>query len=208
MKKAAKMTNNKAIILLSGGLDSVVSLSEATKKYNIEYALTFDYGQKALKQELKASEDISIYYNIKYNIIKLDWLKKLLYSNKDWVPNRNGVFINIAAAFAEKNEIDNVIIGINQEEGIDFKDNTKEFLEAINQELKHSTQNEVKIIAPLINKNKKEIVKIGIENNIPFEKIYSCYSGNNKHCGECMSCKFLKNALSENNRQDLINKLF
>ena len=75
------MTNNKAIILLSGGLDSVVSLSEATKKYNIEYALTFDYGQKALKQELKASEDISIYYNIKYNIIKLDWLKKLLYSN-------------------------------------------------------------------------------------------------------------------------------
>ncbi len=69
MKKAAKMTNNKAIILLSGGLDSVVSLSEATKKYNIEYALTFDYGQKALKQELKASEDISIYYNIKYNII-------------------------------------------------------------------------------------------------------------------------------------------
>lgn len=202
------MTNNKAIILLSGGLDSVVSLSEAIKNYDIEFALTFDYGQKALKQELKSSEEIAHIYNIKYKIIKVEWLEELLYSDKDWVPNRNGVFINIAAAFAEKHGIDNVIIGINREEGVDFKDNTKEFLEAINLELKHSTQNEVKVIAPLINKNKKETVKIGIENEIPFEKIYSCYSGNDKHCGECMSCNFLKNALKENNRQDLINKLF
>ena len=202
------MTNNKAIILLSGGLDSVVSLSEAIKTYEIEFALTFDYGQKALKQELKSSEEIAHIYNIKYKIIKVEWLEELLYSDKNWVPNRNGVFINIAAAFAEKNGIDNVIIGINREEGIDFKDNTKEFLDAINLELKHSTQNEVKVIAPLINKDKKETVKIGLENKIPFEKIYSCYSGNDRHCGECMSCKFLKNALSENNRQDLINKLF
>ena len=202
------MTNNKAIILLSGGLDSVVSLSEAIKTYEIEFALTFDYGQKALKQELKSSEEIAHIYNIKYKIIKVEWLEELLYADKDWVPNRNGVFINIAAAFAEKNGIDNVIIGINREEGIDFKDNTKEFLDAINLELKHSTQNEVKVIAPLINKDKKETVKIGLENKIPFEKVYSCYSGNDRHCGECMSCKFLKNALSENNRQDLINKLF
>ena len=202
------MTNNKAIILLSGGLDSVVSLSEAIKTYEIEFALTFDYGQKALKQELKSSKEIAHIYNIKYKIIKVEWLEELLYADKDWVPNRNGVFINIAAAFAEKNGIDNVIIGINREEGIDFKDNTKEFLDAINLELKHSTQNEVKVIAPLINKDKKETVKIGLENKIPFEKIYSCYSGNDRHCGECMSCKFLKNALSENNRQDLINKLF
>ena len=202
------MTNNKAIILLSGGLDSVVSLSEAIKTYEIEFALSFDYGQKALKQELKSSKEIAHIYNIKYKIIKVEWLEELLYADKDWVPNRNGVFINIAAAFAEKNGIDNVIIGINREEGIDFKDNTKEFLDAINLELKHSTQNEVKVIAPLINKDKKETVKIGLENKIPFEKIYSCYSGNDRHCGECMSCKFLKNALSENNRQDLINKLF
>ena len=88
------------------------------------------------------------------------------------------------------------------------KDNTKEFLDAVNLELKHSTQNEVRVIAPLINFSKKEIVKTGLDNDIPFRAIYSCYSGGNKHCGECMSCKFLKNALEENNRHDLINILF
>ncbi len=199
---------NKALILLSGGLDSVVSLSEAIKNYKIEFAITFDYGQKALPQELKSSEEIAKYYNINHKIIKAQWLKELLYPDKDWVPNRNGVFINIAAAIAERYGIDNVIIGINKEEGTDFKDNTKEFLDAINEELKHSTENEVKVIAPLINSNKKDIVKLGIKNDIPFEKIYSCYSGQDRHCGECMSCKFLKNALLENKREDLINKLF
>lgn len=200
--------NNRAIILLSGGLDSVVSLSSAIKTYNIEIALTFDYGQKALNQELKASKEISEYYNIKHEIFNVRWLKDLLSENTDWVPNRNGLFINIAASVAEKYKIDNIIIGINKQEGVDFKDNTKEFLDAVNLELKHSTQNEVRVIAPLIDSSKKEIVKIGLDNNIPFSKIYSCYSGNDKHCGECMSCKFLKNALKENNRQDLINILF
>ena len=97
--KGKKMTNNRAIILLSGGLDSLVALSEAVKKYSIEYAIFFNYGQKAYKRELKASEEFAQSYGIKTINIKLDWFENLIKDSKsDWVPNRNGVFINIAAA--------------------------------------------------------------------------------------------------------------
>lgn len=115
--------NNRAIILLSGGLDSVVSIAQA-KSNGLDFvlALTFDYGQKSFKKELKASKEIAGFYNIKHEVIKLDWLKDItstsLVAQCDvpdisvdaldnrqvtnesmknvWVPNRNGLFINIA----------------------------------------------------------------------------------------------------------------
>ena len=68
---------SKSIILLSGGLDSVVALGAFKEKYGIELALTFDYGQKTAKSEIEASKKISEYYNIKHEIILLDWLKKI-----------------------------------------------------------------------------------------------------------------------------------
>ena len=120
--------NNRAIILLSGGLDSVVSIAQA-KSNGLDFvlALTFDYGQKSFKKELKASKEIAGFYNIKHEVIKLDWLKDItstsLVAQCDvpdisvdaldntqvtndsmknvWVPNRNGLFINIAASYAD-----------------------------------------------------------------------------------------------------------
>src|SRR5574344_2883094 len=109
MKKMGKMKKmpNKSIILLSGGLDSVVSLGIAKEEYNIELALTFDYGQKSLHQELSAASKIAEFYEIEHKIIKLDWLKSItqtaLVSDKEiptdnlgeesakavWIPNRN-----------------------------------------------------------------------------------------------------------------------
>ncbi|MBR6163088.1 7-cyano-7-deazaguanine synthase [bacterium] len=201
--------NNRAVILLSGGLDSLVALSETINFYNIRFALFFNYGQDSEQQELLAAREIAEHYNIKLVLVKLEWFKNLLDVGKtDWVPNRNGIFINIAAGFAERLDIANVIIGINKEEGAEFKDNTKEFLDAVNNQLKHSTQNEVKVVAPLINYNKEQIVKSGINNGAPLEKIYSCYLGKEKHCGDCKSCRHLKAALEKNGQTDLINQLF
>ena len=124
----------KGIILLSGGLDSLVSLGVGIEKYGISLALTFDYGQKAVEQEISTSKNICDYYKIEHKVIKLDWLKEVthtaLVSNEDlpegidnpeqsaksvWVPNRNGLFLNIAGSFADGNDYDYIIIGANKE---------------------------------------------------------------------------------------------
>lgn len=219
----------KSIILMSGGLDSLVSLGLAKEKYNVVLALTFDYGQKSVNQEISASKLIADYYKIGHKIITLDWLKEIthtaLVSDKTvptgkeldnpqqsaksvWVPNRNGLFLNIAAAFADGEDYDYILIGANKEEGQTFPDNTQEFIDSLNQEFKFSTRKQPKVIAPLINCEKNDIVKLAIENNIPLEYVRSCYQNNEKNCGFCESCTRLKNALKANNDNYYINKIF
>ena len=224
------MKNKTALILLSGGLDSLVSIEKSDRK--IIAGILFDYGQKAFKQEKIASEKIADFYGFELKIINLDWLKNIIdngltasdkvykisdFNNEEelinsmksvWVPNRNALFINIAAAYCEAKNIDSLIIGANKEEGRVFKDNSKPFIEKINELLKYSVNTDIEVIAPLIDLNKNEIIKEGIRLKSPLELLYSCYLGGNKHCGKCESCLHLKNALIMNNREDLIKKLF
>lgn len=219
----------KSIILMSGGLDSVVSLGLTRNKYNVELALTFDYGQKAANTEIEASKKICEFYNVSHKVIKLDFLKEITHtslvadcevpigeglldevksSQNVWVPNRNGLFLNIAASFADGENYDYIIIGANLEEGQTFADNTKEFIERVNQEFEYSTGKHPKVLAPLINSSKNDIVKQAIENSVPLEYIRSCYVGGKKHCGKCESCTRLKNALLYNKDTHYIKELF
>lgn len=224
----------KSIVLLSGGLDSFVSLALSKCDYNVQLALTFDYGQKSVKQEISASKRICDHYNIEHKVIKLDWLKEItqtsLVSEKEipqtslqdldsdefvnksavsvWVPNRNGAFLNIAASFADSYDYDYIIFGANKEEGQTFPDNTQEFIDKLNSSFEYSTQKKPKAMAPLINLCKNDIVKVAIEHSIPLELTRSCYSTKEKHCGICESCVRLKRALEENNCTEIIRVLF
>lgn len=205
----------KSIILLSGGLDSVVSLGLCKEKYNISLALTFDYGQKSAVQEIEASKQICDYYNIEHKVIKLEWLKDVTHtslvadvevpdgiqetSKSVWVPNRNGLFLNIAGSFADGEDYDYIFIGANKEEAETFPDNTQEFIDRINSEFEYSTSKHPKVIAPLINFDKNDIVKQALANSLPLELVRSCYKNSEKHCGLCESCTRLKNALIANN---------
>ena len=217
----------KGIILLSGGLDSLLSLGIGIEKYGISLALTFDYGQKAVEQEISTSKNICDYYKIEHKVIKLDWLKEVthtaLVSNEDlpegidnpeqsaksvWVPNRNGLFLNIAGSFADGNDYDYIIIGANKEEGQTFPDNTQEFIDKINAEFEYSTQKHPTVVAPLINSDKNDIVKLALEHKIPLEFVRSCYASGEKHCGKCESCTRLKNALIANGDTHYIKELF
>lgn len=220
----------KAIILLSGGLDSAVNLSLAINKRNIVLNLIFDYGQKAAKYEIKAAKALSKFYTIPYEIIELDWLKNITDTSlvnksevipkvtekdftsknfffetakKVWVPNRNGVFINIAAAYAEHLQAKTIIVGFNKEEGVTFPDNSSAFLKAINQSLKYSTLKDVKVESFVRDLNKTEIVTKGLEQALPFKLIYSCYHGKEKMCGECESCQRLIRAIKQVNQEPL-----
>ena len=229
MKTKAKKQMTKSIILLSGGLDSLVSLGLTINKLNVNLALTFDYGQKSAQDEIKASAKICDYYKINHKVIKLDFLKEItntsLVSKEDvpsgkaledeiqsaksvWVPNRNGLFLNIAGSYADSYDYDYIIIGANKEEAKTFSDNTKEFIDSVNEEFKYSTNVCPKVVAPLINYNKNDIVMVALSENIPLELTMSCYKGGDKHCGVCESCIRLKHALEVNNAKEYIKKIF
>ncbi len=229
MNMKAKMQMTKSIILLSGGLDSLVSLGLTKEKLNVELALTFDYGQKSASNEIMASSKICEYYDIKHKVIKLDFLKEItqtaLVSDKllpsgellddevqsaksVWVPNRNGLFLNIAGCFADSYKYVNIIIGANKEEAKTFPDNTLEFIESVNCEFEFSSLVHPKVIAPLINYTKNDIVMLALSNNIPLEPAMSCYQGGARHCGVCESCVRLRQALEANHANEYIAILF
>jgi len=215
---------NKSIILLSSGLDSFVSLASSIEEYNITLALTFDYGQRAKDREIESSKKIAGYYGIEHKVISLPWLAQITSTslvNTDsnlpqlkiteldntelthnsaknvWVPNRNGLFINVAASFADSYDFTHIIFGANKEEGTTFPDNTQDFIDRINHSLEYSTLSSPKVFAPLINSDKMEIVKIGLSKKIPFNLVRSCYTNNEKHCGMCESCLRLKRAVKD-----------
>lgn len=209
----------KAITLLSSGLDSVAALAIAAESLDIEMAITFDYGQRAGVREIEYSRKVSDYFGIEHKVIKLEWLSEitstslvnrhtdipsLSFEDLDesapaeitlasakavWVPNRNGVMLNIAGAFAESKECDYLVVGFNGEEAVTFPDNSLAFVQAVDNAFSYSTQNEVKVLAPLIELGKHEIVKRALESKAPLEYSWSCYHGEEVPCGACESCR-------------------
>lgn len=205
------------IVLLSGGLDSLVSLAEIVRREDKVIALTFDYGQVARKREIQASRKISRYYRIRHEIIKLDWLKNIsttplvkdkknipLFSTSPergarivWVPNRNGVMVNIAGAFAEAAGYKKIAIGTNAEEGRFFSDNTIDFIEAANRFLYYSTRRHIKVVSITGKLKKREILQMGMKLKAPLQYLWSCYKGGKELCLECHSCVYIIKSLKE-----------
>lgn len=216
------MIKPKGITVLSGGLDSTVATSIFTKDYDLT-AITFNYGQQSLNQEIEHAKQICDKLNMKHVIIDLPWLKEIsnssLTTDKDipkpndndldnpdvaietaksvWVPARNTVFCSIALAFAESIHAEIIIVGWDYEEAITFPDNSKEYLDAFNKTIKYGSYDDIEIKAPLINMNKEDIVIKGDEVNAPMNLSYSCYVGAEKHCGICESCKRRKRAFTK-----------
>lgn len=225
------------IVLLSGGLDSTVALALYLERHTLDLALTFDYGQRSKEREIKAAQLIATYYGIAHKILALPFLEEqtstaLVNVKNDlpdisgvelddvqgralesaasvWVPNRNGLFINIAAVYAENlGQPSNIITGFNCEEASTFPDNSVDFIFAINQSLKYSTMQETIVVSPTSELTKSEIVSEGLRLDIPWDYIWSCYSGQSQLCGVCESCRRFKRALLNNGKNELVNKLF
>ena len=215
----------KSVVLLSGGLDSVVNLKMASQKTEVAVALTFDYGQEAARNEIQAARECASAIGIPHKVIVLDWYESLLPDNSCsrqrlegedvypagiWIPNRNAVFVSIGAAFAEKLGAEIVVMGLNREEARWFPDNSAEFIEAVNRMLSYSTSNSVKLVSYTVSLSKREMVELGIKVNAPLDLIYSCYRGSSdqRMCGECRSCLLLKEALKENHLLDRFKARF
>ena len=214
----------KAISVLSGGLDCTVATSVFDEEYEI-HAITFDYGQKAAKQEINASKRICEKMGWMHEVIDLPWLSKISTSslNTDadipelgeedlddldkssetasnvWVPARNTVFTSIALSYAESIGAEIIIVGWNGEEGATFPDNSKQYMEKFNELIDVGSPDKIRIEAPAIDLNKEEIVELGIKVGAPMELSYSCYKGDDKPCGVCESCVRRKRAFKKLN---------
>lgn len=215
----------KSVVLLSAGLDSTVNLYEAQSKGQVLLALTFDYGQRAREKEIQSASQIAQALKIRHQVIALQFFKDFggsslvdhqltLPTDRDveidnlrtsqktaqsvWVPNRNGIFLNIAAGFAESLGADVIIPGFNLEEAQTFPDNTQGFLDQLSGSFFYSTSNKVKAKCFTTSLNKTEIVKRGLELQVDFQRIWPCYQAFEKWCGVCESCKRSKRAFEAN----------
>jgi len=146
-----------SVVLLSGGLDSVVATWAARAEHPPILGITFDYGQRAASREIASALQVCADLNITHRLIKLPWLAKLTpppVSDPDadlaaatdrsvWVPARNAVFLSIAASFAETLDCDAIICGFNAEEAATFPDNSPEFVRRFDAMLELATQNAI-----------------------------------------------------------------
>lgn len=216
---------SSAVTLLSGGLDSAVATALAKKRLGIKLALTFDYGQRAAKNEIKAAKAFCKKYGIKHKVIRIDWLKPIsgsaltdkkkkipkfqdeqLINSRErckksaksvWVPNRNALFANIAAAFAEAMNCKYIIAGFNAEEAKTFPDNSRDFILKSNSLFLKSTLSRPKIMSPTQRMKKTEIAKWAVKLKIDPRFFWSCYNGGVKMCGTCESCARTINAFKK-----------
>ena len=203
----------KAISVFSGGLDCTVATTVFNGDYEI-HAITFNYGQKAFNQEMKASEKICEKMGWSHEVIDLPWLANISNSSLNtsdeipelaeedlddldkssetaenvWVPARNTVFTSIALSYAESIGAEIIIVGWNNEEGATFPDNSKEYLNEFNELVKVGSPEKIRIEAPCIDLNKEELVELGVKVGAPMKLSYSCYKGEDEPCGVCESC--------------------
>jgi len=185
---------SSAIILLSGGLDSFVSTAVARKRHKIILALTFDYGQRAAGREISAAGKMCGRWNIPHKVIRLPWLgsithtalvnrKKHLPASSSssakavWVPNRNALFINIAASFAESLGAGLIVTGFNKEEGATFPDNSAGFVRAVNGSLRTSTLVRPRVASFVQTMTKNDMVRYAICHGLPLDGCWPCYKG-------------------------------
>jgi 7-cyano-7-deazaguanine synthase len=209
-----------SIVLISAGLDSTVNLKRARDDGGVAAALTFDYGQRAARREAENSATMCARFHIRHETIRLPWLARItttaLVGRKKplprltpaelddpvaagrsalrvWVPNRNGVFLAVAAAYAESLGAERIIVGFNAEEGATFPDNTEAFARAYTRSLRLSTQNAVRVTSYTFRLRKPAIVALGLKIGAPMDLVWPCYEGRRNLCGRCESClRFLR----------------
>jgi 7-cyano-7-deazaguanine synthase len=216
---------SKAVVPISGGLDSSVILSIVAQASSEIYTISYDYGQKHKKELLYAESQIDCYDNIEHhNRVDLSFFKNIVTSSSitnnnipvahakdvlgdaqtvNYVPFRNMMMLSIACSYAEAVGAEIVYHGsalVDSQAG--YWDGSAEFLKQINQLTALNRKNRIKIEAPLINLSKKEIISLGLDNGVRFEETWTCYEGEDKACGYCTACSsriqgFLDNKLKD-----------
>ncbi len=198
-----------AVVLVSGGMDSCVTAAIANLQYDMAF-LHLNYGQRTEKRELKAFHDLADFYKVDKRLVvsvthlsqiggssltdtnikvaKADLKRKAIPTS--YVPFRNAHILSVAVSWGEVIGATKIFIGAVEEDSSGYPDCRKEYYAAFNRVIELGTKPEthIEIITPVIDMKKSEIVKKGMELNVPLHLTWSCYQNEDKACGICDSC--------------------
>ncbi len=197
----------KAVLILSGGVDSTTMLYRMRDEGYEVHAITFNYAQRH-KKEIDCARRIANLLKVRHQVIDLSCISGLLGNSallggkempkchyteeaarQTIVPNRNMIMLSIAAGYAEAHEIPEIFYAAHMNDSAIYPDCRAEFVEAMKPAIRLATAwHPVELQAPFVNMTKAEIVKIGLELNVPYELTWSCYKGEEKPCRSCPTC--------------------
>jgi 7-cyano-7-deazaguanine synthase len=210
----------RAVVCLSGGMDSCVCTALAARDYEV-FAVHFSYGQRTETRELRSAEEVARIVGVTELLpLKIDLFRRIggsaltdasiavpvagdeaAIGNEvpvTYVPFRNAHFLSAAVSWAEVLGAETVFIGAVEQDSSGYPDCRPAYYEAFNQLIKMGTKEGViRVVTPLIAMRKSEIVRLGVELGAPFHVSWSCYSGETEACGVCESCVLRLRAFRE-----------
>lgn len=202
----------KAVVVLSGGLDSTTCMGIANHEGYELYPLTFSYGQRH-DREVAQAKKVAAYFHAKnHRVVDISFFKQMGGSaltdmsinvpqdgvGNDipitYVPARNMIFLSLASAYAEVLGAEAIFIGVSSVDYSGYPDCRPEFIDSMNQTINLATKTGVtnhrlSIQAPLMHLTKKETIELGTRLGVPYQLTTSCYNGGDKACGTCDSCR-------------------
>ena len=213
----------KAVVSLSGGMDSTAVLARLLDEGKKVECFGFEYGSKHNPYEQAAARAVADFYKVSYTLIDLSAVASHLQSNLlktggaipeghyndqsmslTVVPGRNIIFLSILAGIAWSREDSEIGIGIHQGDHAIYPDCRQSFFRAMGQAIREGTDNRVSIVAPFLDTDKAGIVKWGLKHGVPFYLTRTCYKDQPVACGKCGSCRERLEAFEQNNQEDPI----
>ncbi|XQW86697.1 7-cyano-7-deazaguanine synthase QueC [Thalassotalea piscium] len=214
---------NKVVVIFSGGMDSFTVLNRALKDGKEVFALSFDYGQRHVK-ELVCASKVCEQLNVKHKVIDISAINQLLagssltdnidipeghYEAENMkstiVPNRNMILLSLAVAYAVSVGASQVYYGAHSGDHAIYPDCRPEFVMKMNDVCQIANYDAVEIFSPYLNVSKTAILTDGLSMGLDYSNTWTCYNGREKACGKCGACQERLEAFRDNNAVDPID---
>lgn len=214
------MSKPKAVVIYSGGMDSFTLLNRVIKDGYDVYALTFNYGQKHVK-EVEVASTVCQQLNVPHKILDISPINQLMQSSSlvgdidvpeghyqadnmksTMVPNRNMILLSLAIGYAVDIKASKVYYGAHAGDHAIYPDCRPEFVHAMNDVAQIANYEPITIETPYLNSSKGEILKDGLSMNLTYENTWTCYNGRERACGKCGACVERLEAFADNNATD------
>ena len=211
----------KVVVLISGGMDSVVALYDAMQEHEVVAGLSFDYGSKHNDREIPFAAEHCQALGVEHRIVELGFMDELFKSDllksggeipeghyeaenmkQTVVPFRNGIMLSVAAGFAESIEAEGIVIAAHSGDHAIYPDCRESFIVPMAEAISAGTYLGLQVQRPFIALRKEDIAVRGSVLDVDFSRTWSCYKGGKVHCGVCGTCVERKEAFSLANLKD------